>query len=240
MGVQRGEESSSSRFPCPVLSPPTVSHISSPRAGKLHHSFQVTSETLLRCCSRAKKNDLSFFLPRAYQGLWTRRLGNLQRVSGCLGLNGRISLSGNTSIYRFKANSWSKGSICELKPVYCGNAVLIDSVDYPPITTLDSAPNIGPLISRWELDKFKHCCNKNFRTSKIRTILYQQFLNLLISQRDMSGPILGALSNNRWLGVVNYSEIAENIRWRAIITSTGFFEIVVKWAYDKPQTSLCP
>jgi hypothetical protein len=30
--------------------------------------------------------------------------------------------------------------------------------------------------------------------------LYQQFLNLLISQRDMSGPRLGALSSNRWSG----------------------------------------
>jgi hypothetical protein len=65
---------------------------------------------------------------------------------------------------------------------------------------LDSAPNIGPLISRWELDKFKICWNKSFRTSIILTILYQQFLNLLISRRDMSGPRLGALSNNRWSG----------------------------------------
>jgi hypothetical protein len=65
---------------------------------------------------------------------------------------------------------------------------------------LDSAPNIGPLISRWELDKFKNCLNKSFRTSKVLTLLYQQFLNLLISQRDMSGPRLGALSKNRWSG----------------------------------------
>ncbi len=59
---------------------------------------------------------------------------------------------------------------------------------------LDSVPNIGPLISRWELNKFKNCWNKSFRTSKILTLLYQQFSNLLISQRDMSGPRLGA----RW------------------------------------------
>jgi hypothetical protein len=65
---------------------------------------------------------------------------------------------------------------------------------------LDSAPNIGPLISRWELDKYKNCWKKSCRTSKILTLLYQQFLDLLISQRDMSGPGLGALSNNRWLG----------------------------------------
>jgi hypothetical protein len=65
---------------------------------------------------------------------------------------------------------------------------------------LDSAPNIGPLTSRWELDKFKNCWNKSFRASKILTLLYQQVSNLLISQRDMSGPRLRALSNNRWSG----------------------------------------
>jgi hypothetical protein len=31
---------------------------------------------------------------------------------------------------------------------------------------------------------------------------YQQFSNSLISQRDMSGPRLGALSNNTWSGVL--------------------------------------
>jgi hypothetical protein len=49
---------------------------------------------------------------------------------------------------------------------------------------LDRSPNIGPLIPRWELDKFKNCWNKSFRTSKILTLLYQQFWNLLISKRD--------------------------------------------------------
>jgi hypothetical protein len=62
---------------------------------------------------------------------------------------------------------------------------------------LDSTPSIGPLISRWGLDKFKNHWNKSFRTSKILTLLYQKFSNLLISKRDMSGPRLGALSNNR-------------------------------------------
>ncbi len=63
---------------------------------------------------------------------------------------------------------------------------------------LDSVPNTGPLISCWELDKFRNCWTKTFRTSKNLTLLYQQFPNLLISQRDMSGPRLRALSNNRW------------------------------------------
>ncbi len=63
---------------------------------------------------------------------------------------------------------------------------------------LDRSPNIGPLISSWELDKFKNCWNnKRFRTSKILTLLCQRFLNLLISQWDTSGPRLGTLSNNR-------------------------------------------
>ncbi len=31
-------------------------------------------------------------------------------------------------------------------------------------------------------------------------LLFQQFLNLSSSQRDMSGPRLGALSNNKWSG----------------------------------------
>ncbi len=70
----------------------------------------------------------------------------------------------------------------------------------PRSPKLDSAPNIGPLISRWELEKFKNCWNTSFRTFEILTLLYQQFSNLLISQRDMSGPRLGALSNNRWSG----------------------------------------
>ncbi len=68
----------------------------------------------------------------------------------------------------------------------------------PDDLLLDSATNLGPLISLWELDKFKNYWNKSFRTSKILTLLYQQFSNLLISQRYMSGPRLGALSNNRW------------------------------------------
>jgi hypothetical protein len=70
---------------------------------------------------------------------------------------------------------------------------------YPPITYYCT----GLLIldhsySRWEFDKSKNCWNKSFRTYKILTLLYQQFSYLLISQRHMSGPRLGALPNNRW------------------------------------------
>ncbi len=71
---------------------------------------------------------------------------------------------------------------------------------------LERSPNIGPLISRWELDKFKNCWNKSFRTSNILTLLYQQFSNLLISQQYTSDPRLGTLSNNRWSGVLVTSQ----------------------------------
>jgi hypothetical protein len=70
----------------------------------------------------------------------------------------------------------------------------------PDHLLLDRPPKIGPLISRWKLDEFKNCWKKSFRTSKILTLLYQQFSNLLIFQQDMSCPRLGALSNNRWSG----------------------------------------
>jgi hypothetical protein len=67
---------------------------------------------------------------------------------------------------------------------------------------LDRFPNIRPLIyislGTWQIQTL---LEKSFRTSKILTLLYQQFSNLLISQQDMSGPRLGALSNNRWSGV---------------------------------------
>ncbi len=63
---------------------------------------------------------------------------------------------------------------------------------------LDSAPNLGPLISRWEINKFNNCCYKSVRILEVLKLLLQQFLNLTSSQRDMSGPILWDLSNNRW------------------------------------------
>jgi hypothetical protein len=41
----------------------------------------------------------------------------------------------------------------------------------PDHLLLDRSPNIGPLISRWELGKFKNCWNKSVRTSKILTFV---------------------------------------------------------------------
>ncbi len=77
----------------------------------------------------------------------------------------------------------------------------IQVLNIPPITYYCTEPLISDhsyIVGN--LTKFKNCWNKSFRTSKILTLLYLQFSNSLISQRDMSGPRLGALSNNRWSG----------------------------------------
>jgi hypothetical protein len=71
------------------------------------------------------------------------------------------------------------------------------SVFIPPDhLLLDSAPNLGPLISRWKMKKYENSWYKSVRILEALKLLYQQFLNLSSSQRDMSSPILGALSNN--------------------------------------------
>ncbi len=64
---------------------------------------------------------------------------------------------------------------------------------------MDSAHNLGPLISRWEISKFENCSYKSVRILEVLKLLFQQFLNFSSSQRDVSGPILADLSNNRWL-----------------------------------------
>ncbi len=48
---------------------------------------------------------------------------------------------------------------------------------------------------------------KSVRILKVLKLLFQQFSNLLISERDMSGPRLGALFNNRWSGVLKGKKI---------------------------------
>ncbi len=69
----------------------------------------------------------------------------------------------------------------------------IDTPDH----LLDSAPDLGPLISHWEIYKFENCLYKSVRILEVLKLLFQQFFNLSTSQQDMSDPILGALSNNR-------------------------------------------
>ncbi len=69
---------------------------------------------------------------------------------------------------------------------------------------LDSAPNLGPLISRWEINKFENCWYKSVGIIEVLKILFHQFLNLSSSRRDMSGQILGGVSSNRWSRGINW------------------------------------
>ncbi len=65
---------------------------------------------------------------------------------------------------------------------------------------LDSAPNLGLLMSRWEINKFENCWYKSVMIIEVLKLLFQQFLNLSSSKRDMSGPLLSDLPSNRWSG----------------------------------------
>ncbi len=92
-----------------------------------------------------------------------------------------------------------KSRLLVKRKIWCSTHLVTITRTYsvpPDHLFLDRSPNIGPLISRSKLDKFKNCWNKSFRTSKILTLLYELFSNLLIFQRDMSGRRLGALANN--------------------------------------------
>jgi hypothetical protein len=81
---------------------------------------------------------------------------------------------------------------------------------YPNTLLLDRSPNIGPLYLVGNLTSSKIGETKALEPLKYQPycISIQQFSNLLISQRDMSGPRLGALSNNRWSGVRTCTSIA--------------------------------
>jgi hypothetical protein len=68
----------------------------------------------------------------------------------------------------------------------------------PDHLLLNSAPILGPLISRWEINKLENFWYKSGKFLEVLKLLFQQCLNLSSSQRDMRGPILRALSNNRW------------------------------------------
>ncbi len=49
---------------------------------------------------------------------------------------------------------------------------------------LDSASNLGPLITCWQINKFEDCWYKSVRILKALELLFQQFLNLSRFQRD--------------------------------------------------------
>jgi hypothetical protein len=87
---------------------------------------------------------------------------------------------------------------------------------------LDSAPNLGPLISRWEIAKFENCWYKSAGILEVLKLLLQQLLNLSSFQRDMSGPILGTLSNNRWSGgICSWMDWLNSIFRCVVRSSTG-------------------
>ncbi len=73
------------------------------------------------------------------------------------------------------------------------------------ILILDRSPNLGPLMSRWEINNFKSRWYKSVKILEVLKLLFQQFLNLSSSQQDMSGPRLWDLSNNRILGSTKVS-----------------------------------
>jgi hypothetical protein len=103
-------------------------------------------------------------------------------------------------------------ALCDRVSWYKMNLSLVQrSNSYPSITYYWTIPLIlDPLISCWETDKFKNCWYKSVRILEVLKLLFQQFLNLSSSQRDVSDPILGALSNNRWSGGIPFSHQEKN------------------------------
>ncbi len=72
--------------------------------------------------------------------------------------------------------------------------IFIQSIYPPPPPDhllLDSAPNLGQLITRWEINKFENCLYKSVMILEVPKLLFEQSLSLSSCQRDMSGPIIG-------------------------------------------------
>ncbi len=83
-----------------------------------------------------------------------------------------------------------------------GDAACKCSGNVPPITYYWTVPLIldySYLVGK--INKFENCWYKSVRILEVLKLLFQESLNLSSSQRDMSGTILGDLSNNRWSGV---------------------------------------
>jgi hypothetical protein len=104
-----------------------------------------------------------------------------------------LASTNSSSVYLWLQNTWA---------IWSKSSRLLPS-DH---LSLNNAPNLGPLIPRWEINKFENCWYKSVRILKVLNLLFQPFLNLSSSQRDVSGPILGALSNNKWSGNSKYTE----------------------------------
>ncbi len=124
-------------------------------------------------------------------GLWTRRWNHLQFVIGKnLGIKWQTLTSWKIYIH------WC---------LTLESQLLIQWITLkasPDHLLMGGAPNFGPLISRWEINKFENCWYKSVKILEVLKLSFHQFLNLSSSQRDTSGPILWALSNNTWSGGV--------------------------------------
>ncbi len=112
---------------------------------------------------------------------------------------------------------------------------------YPSITRYWTVPLIldhSYLVGK--LTSSKIADTKVVRVLEVLKLLFQQFLNLPSSQRDMSGSILGDLSNNRWFGGTSTRlEVPENacnltINLRYNQTGEGVFP---RWIEFRPALS---
>ncbi len=103
----------------------------------------------------------------------------------------------------------------------------------PDQLLLDNVPNLGPLMTRWEINKLENCWYKCVRILDVLQLLFQQFLNLSSSQRDMSGPIFEALSNKRWLWGIQILEIMYVESMMLILV----YEILRLWLVELVQHS---
>ncbi len=88
-----------------------------------------------------------------------------------------------------------------LTPAFRKHAILWPFT-YPPLTYYWTVLLIldHSYVCRWEINKFENCWYKSVRVLEVLKLSFQRFLNLSSSERDVSGPILGHLSNNRWSG----------------------------------------
>ncbi len=57
---------------------------------------------------------------------------------------------------------------------------------HPDHLLLDSALNLGPLVSRCEINKFENCWYKSVRILEVLKLLFQQILNFSTSQQEWS------------------------------------------------------
>ncbi len=131
-----------------------------------------------------------------------------------------LSFKSYTTLYNYLKASWGKyrwnksywyTKILRLSLQSVFNTGLFAKEIPPNHILLDNAHNLGPLISRWEINKFENCWFKSVRILEVLKLLFQQCLNLSSSQQDMRGPILGDLSNNRGPGGTLVIQDLENL-----------------------------